>query len=121
MMMSEKHDVTQSSNPDVQALLVVITGLAQLVESLRTQVFALAGEVASLPQQYVVPAPNGGLPPGTVLVGRGMASGILGLSAVGQNGAGYPGADPVDVLHAQAEEDQDATGNGEAEDDDRPL
>lgn len=62
-----KHDVTQSSNPDVQALLVVITGLASQIDRLQAQVFALAGEIAALPEQYVVPGPNGELPPGTEL------------------------------------------------------
>jgi hypothetical protein len=60
--MTEKHDVTQSSNPDVQALLVVITGLAQRIDTLQAQVSALAGEIAALPDQFVVPGPNGEVP-----------------------------------------------------------
>ena len=62
--MSEKHDVTKSSNPDIQALLAVITGLAR-------EVAAIRGELAALPDQYVVPGPNGELPPGTVVVNAG--------------------------------------------------
>lgn len=52
------HDVTKSSNPDVQALLVVITGLAARVEALEAQ-------IAALPDAFVVPGPNGEVPAGT--------------------------------------------------------
>jgi hypothetical protein len=68
--MTEKHDVTQSSNPDVQQLLVVITGLARRLDAQDAQIKAIYGELASLPTEYVVPGPKGELPPGTMLVPR---------------------------------------------------
>lgn len=68
--MSE-HDVTQSSNPDVQALLVVITGLARRVEAQAAQLQALQAQFDSLPSQFVVPGPNGEAPAGTAVVNAG--------------------------------------------------
>jgi hypothetical protein len=102
--MTEKHDVTKSSNPDVQALLVVITGLAQRVDTLQAQVSALAGEIAALPDQFVVPGPNGEVPrlvtrerridlTGTDerrVVTLEQAPGGSSLAEVGHYGAGLP-------------------------------
>lgn len=71
--MSEKHDVTKSSNPDVQALIVVIGGLNAKIERLAAEVSAVQAELASLPQSYVVPGPAGEIPAGTVVSGTGEA------------------------------------------------
>lgn len=55
------HDVTKSSNPDVQALMVIILGLNARLQ-------AVEFELRSLPQEYVVPGPKGEIPAGTVIV-----------------------------------------------------
>jgi hypothetical protein len=64
-----KHDVTQSSNPDVQALLEMITRVAQTTVQLIDEISAIRGELASLPQAYVVPGPTGQVPEGTTVMG----------------------------------------------------
>lgn len=73
--MSEKHDVTQSSNPDVQALLGQLAIIANAVTKLVAEVQAIQSELASLPQSYVVPGPAGEVPAGTVVSGTGEAKG----------------------------------------------
>lgn len=60
--MSEKHDVTKSSNPDVQALLQVNKLLANSILLLRDEVAAIRAELANLPQSFVVPGPEGEVP-----------------------------------------------------------
>lgn len=79
-----KHDVTQSSNPDVQALLVVITGLAQRVE--RAEAVANAAQAAfdALPTQFLIPPPNGAAVPYGV---QGKGTTVL----AGSDGAGGGG------------------------------
>lgn len=68
--MSE-HDVTKSSNADVQALLALINTVARTVLRLSAEIDAIRGELASLPESYVVPGPQGQLPAGTVVQGTG--------------------------------------------------
>jgi hypothetical protein len=85
MTMSEKHDVTQSSNPDVQALLIVSSGLAARVERAEAKADAAQAAFDSLPSQFVVPGPGGGIPNGTVLAGGGE------MNVAGSDGAGGGG------------------------------
>lgn len=66
--MNEVHDVMKSSNPDVQALLRIILGLVTKVEFLTAEVAACRFELDALPEQYVIPGPNGEHPPGTVII-----------------------------------------------------
>ena len=81
--MSE-HDVTQSSNPDVQALLRMLTQVGRSVIRLREEVAAIRGELASLPQAYVVPGPQGEIPNGTVV---SHVAGSDGAGGASQDGA----------------------------------
>lgn len=126
--MSE-HDVTKSSNPDVQALLVVITGLAQRVELLTAEVAAMRGELAALPDQFVVPGPDGQIPqvvqrlspfvagPSDAFgVGVAGESAVTGLSGHGGEGGTVSALQPLASLDQAEEPPQDEHG-----DDDYPF
>ncbi len=61
------HDVSKSSNPDIQELVSRTDTLARALGSALVRLEALEVEVAGLPQQFVVPGPNGEIPVGTIV------------------------------------------------------
>ncbi len=61
------HDVSKSSNPDIQELVKRTDTLALALAGALVRLNALEVEVAGLPQQFVVPGPNGEIPVGTVI------------------------------------------------------